>query len=260
MNSRKDQPEQEPQIKSSEASGEQGEGAGSDSTLAEDHFSWLRKLIGHYWRPLLVLIGPIVCAAWTSLQWLFDVKGPSATAIVLILLLAVGAFFLVRCSSISITVTRWIVGPPKPLRNVGLIFRGPRPYTDTHEDQERFYGRRKEIEECWQIIQNSSFVVVDGETGCGKSSLLSAGVLAKAKEKYHIIECRVGTAPMENLSEVLRKRVPSVGKRGLPNAIKEVVANFQDKPVLLCMDQFEDLCEVKDRVAALNPTYSSGRT
>src|SRR5262249_22009890 len=143
-------------------------------------------------------------------------------------------------------VTRLIVGRPRPIRPPGVIFRGPRSYKEG--DRKVFYGRDQDIEKCWHVIRESeaAFVVVDGETGCGKSSLLNAGILPLARLEFHVVECGVRSDPAGNLRDALSRVVPAVGAIDLPGAVAEAAVALPDRPFLLCLDQFEELFAVKD--------------
>ena len=50
-------------------------------------------------------------------------------------------------------------------------------------DKDIFFGRDKDVEDLYQIINLEKIVVVFGKSGYGKSSLLNAGIIPKLEEK-----------------------------------------------------------------------------
>jgi energy-coupling factor transporter ATP-binding protein EcfA2 len=72
-----------------------------------------------------------------------------------------------------------------------------------------FFGRGDEIEELVDLFRTESLVMVTGDSGCGKSSLVKAGLipafrggrLARLREQgpddtvWHVVETRPGSDP-----------------------------------------------------------------
>lgn len=61
-------------------------------------------------------------------------------------------------------------------------------YSYTAKDKDNFWGRDKEISDFTESILNSTSIVLAGYSGCGKTSLIKAGILPKLSEyDYHVI-------------------------------------------------------------------------
>lgn len=180
--------------------------------------------------------------------------GVASTAMGRYALIGFGVFILaiIRFPRVAFTLTRWILGaPPKPA-NLPRIFRGPRPYGS--QDGSIFRGRETELEDCRRIVQTQPFVVLEGESGCGKSSFLDAALVPLAREKFDIIECRIGSDPIGKLhSALLQKSYQQEDEAVSQEALRKAFArrtkrprdtddsSAQTKPLLVCIDQFEEL-------------------
>ncbi len=88
-------------------------------------------------------------------------------------------------------------------------FPGLRPYAASESD--RFFGRQQQIEELSKRIDEVSFLAVAGTSGCGKSSLVRAGLLSELASRVetrrhfdwrHMV-MRPGNRPIANLAEHL---------------------------------------------------------
>ena len=66
--------------------------------------------------------------------------------------------------------------------NNSLPFPGPRPYLESESSV--FYAREKEVEDVLNILQRHKLVVISGESGSGKTSLINAGVLPLLKSRF----------------------------------------------------------------------------
>ena len=65
-------------------------------------------------------------------------------------------------------------------------YQGIYPYTSARTDY--FWGRDKEIDDISSAIMNYNCVVMTGHSGCGKTSLINAGLLPKLQVfNYHVI-------------------------------------------------------------------------
>ena len=73
-----------------------------------------------------------------------------------------------------------------------------------YSDRDYFFGRDDELAALELQVKRRSFVAIVGRSGCGKSSLISAGLrprLAKVPDhQWHWIEMRPGEAPIRNLA------------------------------------------------------------
>src|SRR5688572_2804317 len=88
-------------------------------------------------------------------------------------------------------------------------FPGLRAFATSEAD--RFFGRKQQIEELAARLDGVSFLAVAGSSGCGKSSLVLAGLLSKlsrgtasgSQTVWSAAVMRPGNQPMANLAEQL---------------------------------------------------------
>jgi WD40 repeat protein len=132
------------------------------------------------------------------------------------------------------------------------------------DESEIFFGRDEQIDELVERLTEDKFLAVVGESGCGKSSLVRAGLLPAlgasglrdTTRPWAIAEMRPGDQPMRELARALleaqgRKDAPaeevnlliatlSRGPFGLEEALTQrgLHQRFQ---LLLLVDQFEEL-------------------
>lgn len=64
------------------------------------------------------------------------------------------------------------------------IQKSPFKFLDQYnkEDREIFFGREREIDELYRRLFESKILLVYGESGTGKSSLVSCGLMSKFRE------------------------------------------------------------------------------
>jgi tetratricopeptide (TPR) repeat protein len=226
--------------------------------IASERFEVLRQLAARYWQPLVVFMAgmPVVLNVLKSLgvpvgEWPSVASTPTARYG----LIGMGSliFLLIRLPRIPVAVTRLILGAPKPPAKLPEIFRGPRAYSA--RDKDRLPGRQKEIDACWRDLEEETFFILEGESGCGKSSVLYAALIPLAQEKFRVIACRIAEDPFGKLYRALRDESYSrsdqpVTARDLAEAIARPPVHLpSNKPLLLCIDQFEELfVTVKDEV------------
>ncbi len=141
-------------------------------------------------------------------------------------------------------------------------YQGLKPFTESTKDF--FFGREKIV---WQLIEKleqTKFVPLIGVSGCGKTSILQAGLIPKLKERgWQIlgqieqeqkILMKPGSAPLAKLKEVFQENFPeyfqdSQAIQQLDNFIDnnsdELPLLSQDRPdskqFLLVVDQFEEV-------------------
>jgi WD40 repeat protein len=128
--------------------------------------------------------------------------------------------------------------PPKPsCPYPGMV-------TFTEDDELRFFGRDKEIEEAEQSLRIYPFLAMIGPSGSGKSSLIFAGLIPKLKKsglfgngQWYICSLRPGASPLANLHKVLG------GDLAVPETrIKQLLSAQTDtKRLFLVVDQFEEV-------------------
>jgi hypothetical protein len=159
-------------------------------------------------------------------------------------------FGFVRSPRTAALVTRVILGAPRAASEIGFIFRGPRPYGEA----DALPDRRADLEECWLKIQERPLFVLEGESGCGKSSLLNAALVPRARGRFTVVHVRAGDDPVGRLHAALVGRRPPgaapVGPKELSAVIEAHAAGMvrpgdgpdvQPKPTLVCVDQSEEL-------------------
>lgn len=153
-------------------------------------------------------------------------------------------------------------------------FPGLRPFEDTEQDVRVFFGRRDQVDELLARLHDYRFVGVVGESGCGKSSLVRAGLLpvlhagfmVGAGSRWRIATMRPGRDPILSLAraleapgalatteEDLAQRVGMTnavlqgGSLGLVEVVQQ--ADLQpDESVLIVVDQFEELFTFRETV------------
>jgi AAA+ ATPase superfamily predicted ATPase len=104
----------------------------------------------------------------------------------------------------------------------------------TREDREIFFGREKEIEELFRRLFESRVLLVYGESGTGKSSLINCGLINKLSANEHLpIYIRRSDNILESLSEaiqiLLKESIPHQLLTALlfKKALREISDDFQ---------------------------------
>ena len=141
-------------------------------------------------------------------------------------------------------------------------FVGLRPFE--YSDHKFFFGREGELDALELQVEQNRFVAVVGRSGCGKSSLVSAGLRARLEEardhRWRWVEIRPGDAPIRELAYGLAgltgeagdlleawtdrfERVLSKSSFGIGEALAQIPALRESagRQVLLFVDQFEEL-------------------
>src|SRR5262249_35689573 len=99
-------------------------------------------------------------------------------------------------------VTRFLVPPPDSLSDRPRVFRGPMSYDV--EDAEQFHPRNPDPESCGGRLRRKPFFILEGESGCGKSSLLNVVLIPRAQEVFHVVgPCRCGEDPFGKLRSAI---------------------------------------------------------
>ena len=116
---------------------------------------------------------------------------------------------------------------------------------------------------CWVGSVLSRLLVLVGESGCGKTSLvhagiipaLRAGLMERGGEDWRIASMRPGDNPFRQLARALNDELPSTGqpatdadvaflmaslRRG-PLGLVEAIAEAAVENTLLIVDQFEEI-------------------
>lgn len=139
---------------------------------------------------------------------------------------------------------------------------GLRPFKST--ESIKFFGRNKQTNELLERLHKHRFLAVVGSSGCGKSSLLLAGLipalkggyLLKDSNEWMIAIMKPGQSPMFNLvhailrglgrkaeSEQVNDLLKAISEKGI-NAIINLIAPYRIESnfnFFLLVDQFEEL-------------------
>ncbi|MCB2173514.1 ATP-binding protein, partial [archaeon] len=145
--------------------------------------------------------------------------------------------------------------PPNP-------FVGLRPFES--RDSLYYFGRKEQTHALLKQLDSHRFVAVVGSSGCGKSSLvraglipnLEAGFLVQDRDLWKIATFKPGAAPLYHLAAAVAAVGESVERRQAANQLQEVVqrrgaraltdairTNLEDEDsnLLIVVDQFEEL-------------------
>src|SRR3954471_21860059 len=90
-------------------------------------------------------------------------------------------------------------------------YPGPRPFL--FEDQEIFFGRKKEVEFLTALVLNNKTTVLQGKSGYGKSSLINAGIIP---ELISSANCEIIRVRLYNFD----KKRPVMPRETLLNALE----------------------------------------
>src|SRR5688500_13557857 len=79
------------------------------------------------------------------------------------------------------------------------------------DEADVFFGREEQVDQLLARLESCRFLAVVGVSGCGKSSLVRAGMLsaleggflATAGPHWHVIEMRPGNHPLSNLADAI---------------------------------------------------------
>jgi NTE family protein len=216
--------------------------------MADEAVDKVRGRIARSWQPVvtwLALLSTALAAVdpirSRVTKWL-PFADSEAVAAAMMVAVSLGLFSLVRFPRFAFAITRLLYGQPEPLTDIGRIFRGPRIYSS--DDEAIFPGRRTEIDDCWMAIQAQSFLIIEGESGSGKSSLLNAGLVPRARAKYQVVLSRVADNPFSRLHSALEDKAYGLGAPPSAEDLLSIARNHRargSRPLLICLDQFEEL-------------------
>src|ERR1700751_3221283 len=170
-------------------------------------------------------------------------------------------------------------------------FPGLRPFK-SHEDA-IFFGRHEQVNDMLQRLETCRLLTVVGASGCGKSSLVRAGLLPALHEgllfgtgsEWKMIKLRPGSNPYPELARALSEALPAPrpgdldewrshiqamllsGDSGLIRVVNEAGLP-QGSNVMVLVDQFEELfrfrslvcSEDKDTAEKQHATYEERNT
>ncbi|MBI1221689.1 MAG: hypothetical protein GC180_03710 [Bacteroidetes bacterium] len=129
-------------------------------------------------------------------------------------------------------------------------FPGLRPFREN--EAPLFFGRKRHVNEIYSKLIKNRFVSVVGNSGSGKSSLVRAGLIPLLnQESWHVCRFRPGNDPVHSLQMAFQQIWPEANHaseldamlRKGPLGIVQAVRTFNNsqKPVLILVDQFEEL-------------------
>lgn len=140
-------------------------------------------------------------------------------------------------------VRRW--RDRKPMSVTGFV--GPRPLTRADREQYGFFGREVETEHAVDKLRNlaTRCLVLSGERGCGKTSLLLAGVIPRLESELgcRCIYVAMDEKPVWALRQALRLAAGRAASEPGPTRLKDDLEQAQrraGRPVVLFIDQFEE--------------------
>jgi len=116
----------------------------------------------------------------------------------------------------------------------------------TEADKDVFFGREKEVEQLYESVNKNRLVLVYGQSGTGKTSLVQCGLAAKfdVTDWYPIFVRRQG-----NINESLQNQLQKVAKKSYRPDTIATLERLNTKflrPVYLIFDQFEELLILGD--------------
>lgn len=130
------------------------------------------------------------------------------------------------------------------------------------EDQADFFGRDALVETLFEAVgkmeQSTRFLAVLGASGSGKSSVMMAGLLPKLQGKYtdwlFLDPIVPGNHPLEKLTITLARQLSQKTHSGIREDLLDVstrglhrlACELSDKPVILYIDQFEEVFTLVD--------------
>ena len=139
-------------------------------------------------------------------------------------------------------------------------YPGTRPFSESPEDQQRFFGRNREGEQLYLRVLSVSFLLQFAKSGLGKTSLLQASLFPRLRRKHFLpVMVRFNKdhegpvdAVARSFQEACEKEqleVPALRKDGLWELLSAALVWRGDllmTPVLV-LDQFEEVFTVRDR-------------
>lgn len=131
-------------------------------------------------------------------------------------------------------------------------FPGLRPFAQ--EESNLFFGREGQSRSVLETLEKNRFVAVIGASGSGKSSLIYCGVVPElqknSSKNWVTVTTRPGSDPLQNLVESFSAAFPGKFKAADSEALLEQGAalpdwikkkKLEDQPILLIVDQFEEI-------------------
>ncbi len=126
--------------------------------------------------------------------------------------------------------------------------RSPFKFLDAFElkDKQHFFGREKEVDQLYDSVNKNRLVMVYGQSGTGKTSLVQCGLAARFEvtDWYPIFVRR-----QDNINQSLEKKLQQAAKHKESSDTIEMLERINARylrPVYLIFDQFEELLILGD--------------
>lgn len=113
------------------------------------------------------------------------------------------------------------------------------------EDGDPLPGRGRDVQDLYTLVANSTFRfgVVWGESGCGKTSMLRAGLVPRLRESGNlpVYVPKPGSDPMDAIRSVLIRMIPDLTE-DRESTLNQLLTTFtkKDARVVIILDQFEE--------------------
>ena len=108
-------------------------------------------------------------------------------------------------------------------------------------DKDYFFGREKEVAELYKMVNQNRLILVYGQSGTGKTSLVQCGLASQFESvDWYQIFVRRGEDINESLDDALRKALKDELYDTYVETVEEIYAQYV-RPVYLLFDQFEEL-------------------
>lgn len=131
------------------------------------------------------------------------------------------------------------VPEPQPLPR--CPYPGMKPFAE--KDSDRFFGRNNDVHELTTLLRHHTFVTVIGNSGCGKSSLVHAGLIPALRANtvfepgdWHVYRMRPGDNPSATLAQTLG----GYQENSIEAATSLSASTRGTGHLLLVVDQFEE--------------------
>lgn len=103
-----------------------------------------------------------------------------------------------------------------------------------------FFGRNKEVDELYKKISSNKLIILVGESGVGKTSLLNAGVKQRLiEEGYYVFTIRSTENFEKELFRNIKEHFQNFTAKDLQKLIKQISEDGFD--IVIFFDQFEEI-------------------
>ena len=143
------------------------------------------------------------------------------------------------------------------------------------DENHLFFGRDKQINDLYKILNKTHFIAITGASGSGKSSLVKAGLIAKLHEdskKWFHHTLRPGSDPIGNFAQSIYDTLKTNGNsrkfdskidiekilRNEENPIETIFSDITaDTNHLIYVDQFEEIFRFRENEYQINAEADS---